>query len=440
MAISKLLRLKESRSSNPSQHLKNLISYIFNPEKTMDNFWIGGNTGFTEKMCYENMVEIKELYGKRANAKHNCTQGYHYVLSFPPGETDEKTVFEITEQFCKEFLGDEYQYCFALHNDQPHLHTHIVFNSVAFDGHMYHSPKNDWQNRIQPLLNKYCKEYHLSYINTELEKGEEKKVKYGARYEKWNQQNKTLSSIDILRMDLDKAIMEANTIEEFQDILKNNGYEVRVGYNRKEESRYFTFSNWNLVKDGKPYRRRSNHRMLIDNYSYDRIIYRIQHKEEDTKISEVMEAAKNLEVWKEPLKKIYAMTELSVRKTYAQRIFFARVSGNKSFYAFPDAHKYQKDVVELNKITEEYYYIHDNEIQNIDDINSRLAEVKQQIKFAKNQKDRGSIYLKDLYRERRLLQRIKKNVEEFHAGDSEKYLERKENKRDIQKDVPVKLK
>lgn len=101
MAISKLRRLKESKTSNPSQYLKNLIKYIFNPDKTEDGFWIGGNAGITESMCYENMIDLKQLYGKSTNGNRNCTQGYHYVLSFPPGETDESTVFEITEKFCK---------------------------------------------------------------------------------------------------------------------------------------------------------------------------------------------------------------------------------------------------------------------------------------------------------------------------------------------------
>lgn len=440
MAISKLLRLKESKSSNSSQHLKNLISYIFNPEKTADDFWVGGNAGFTAKMCYENMIELKELYEKRTNANKNCSQGYHYVLAFPPGEADENTVFKITEKFCEEFLGDEYQYCFTLHNDQPHLHTHIVFNSVAFDGHMYHSPKNDWQNRIQPLLNKFCEEYNLSYIKPELAKDEEKKVKRGAQYEKWNKQNKALSKIDILRMDLDKAIMEADTIEAFQDILKNNGYEVRVGFSRNEGSKYFTFSNWNLVEDGKPYRRRSNHRMLIDDYSYERILYRIQHKEEDIKIAETKEAAQSLEPWREPLKGIYMMTGLSISKTYAQRIFLARISRNKSFHAFPNAHKYQKDIVKLNKVTEEYYYIHDNGIHSIEDINSKLEDIQQQIKYVKSLKDEDTIDIKTLYGERRLLLRIKKNVEEFHVGNPMSDLEKSMEREKKTKEKPVKLK
>lgn len=436
MAISKLRRLKESKTSNPSQHLKNLIKYIFNPDKTEDGFWIGGNAGITESMCYENMIDLKQLYGKSTNGNRNCTQGYHYVLSFPPGETDESTVFEITEKFCRELLGDEYQYCFTLHNDQPHLHTHIVFNSVAFDGHMYHSPKNDWRERVQPILNTFCVDYGLSYIDTELEKEEEVELKRGVQYEKWNSEKKQISKIDILRMDLDKAIMEASDIAEFQNILRRNGYDIKQGYSRRDSKNYFTFINKNLTDDkGNPYRRRSNNRMLVDDYSYERILYRIGHKDKDFKVSRAREDAKSIEQWKPALQDVYRMTEVTVRRIYAQKIFLARFSGNKSFDAFPQAYKYQKDIVELDKIVEEYYYIHDHGIHSTDDIAELLGKTEEKIKLAKADKAGKPFDLKSLYREKRLLLRIEQNAEHFHGRIPE---EREMDQEKLQDNQPIK--
>ena len=42
MAITKLLRIKETRGASKSSHLKNNIFYICNPEKTSGGCWIGG--------------------------------------------------------------------------------------------------------------------------------------------------------------------------------------------------------------------------------------------------------------------------------------------------------------------------------------------------------------------------------------------------------------
>ena len=47
MAITKLLRIKETRGTSKSSHLKNNIFYICNPEKTSGGCWIGGNAGTT---------------------------------------------------------------------------------------------------------------------------------------------------------------------------------------------------------------------------------------------------------------------------------------------------------------------------------------------------------------------------------------------------------
>lgn len=120
---------------------------------------------------------------------------------------------------------------------------------------------------------------------------------------------------DILRMDLDKAIMEASDIAEFQNILRSNGYDIKQGYSRRDRKKYFTFINKNLTDDkGNPYRRRSNNRMLVDDYSYERILYRIGHKDEDFKVSRAREDAKSIEQWKPALQDVYRMTEVDGKK------------------------------------------------------------------------------------------------------------------------------
>lgn len=112
MAITKLLRLKEGKGSNKSAHLRNNIYYICNPEKTCEGRWIGGNAGTTPQVIYKTMMMNKDYWEKK-----NGTQGFHYVISFPPDiSIDEAKAYRITEEFCKELLGDSFYYCIAIHN------------------------------------------------------------------------------------------------------------------------------------------------------------------------------------------------------------------------------------------------------------------------------------------------------------------------------------
>lgn len=100
------------------------IHYIMNPEKTESGLWTGSNCGNNEKEIYQTMIDTKSQFEKEWGR-----QGYHIVISFPPDEdVDEKTVYEFGKQFCQEYLKDNYEYCFAVHNDHEHLHCHIIFN------------------------------------------------------------------------------------------------------------------------------------------------------------------------------------------------------------------------------------------------------------------------------------------------------------------------
>ena len=79
MAITKLLRLKKSARGNPAAHLGHNLFYICNPDKCGGGVWIGGNAGTRPEIIYETMIENKKYWGKE-----DGSQGFHYVISFPP--------------------------------------------------------------------------------------------------------------------------------------------------------------------------------------------------------------------------------------------------------------------------------------------------------------------------------------------------------------------
>ena len=132
MAITKILNIKET-SGNPGRHLYNSVRYIMNPEKTGDGLLVGGNAGSEPWEVYSTMLDTKNAWGKTLGR-----QGYHFVISWKPGEADEQRAYAVAREFCEEYLGDSYDYVFAIHNDQGHMHGHIVFNSVNRDnGYKY---------------------------------------------------------------------------------------------------------------------------------------------------------------------------------------------------------------------------------------------------------------------------------------------------------------
>ena len=97
---------------------------------------------------------------KRDWQKLSGRQGYHFVISFRPGETDEETAFHLVRDFCEQYLGENYDYCFSIHNDRAHMHGHIIFNSVnRVSGYKYRYADGDWEKEIQPVTDTLCRKY-----------------------------------------------------------------------------------------------------------------------------------------------------------------------------------------------------------------------------------------------------------------------------------------
>lgn len=147
---------------NPARHLEQALDYIQNPEKTNGNVLVGSINCLPET-AFEQMMDTKMTFGKM-----DKRQGYHIIISFVPGETTEEIAFDIVERFAKEYLKDEYEAVYAVHNDKDHMHAHLIFNSVNLvTGMKYEYRKGEWKRRMQPITNKLCKEYNLEIMPAE---------------------------------------------------------------------------------------------------------------------------------------------------------------------------------------------------------------------------------------------------------------------------------
>lgn len=216
MAITKILHINEVDTGNPARHLEQALDYIQNPEKTKENVLVGSINCLPET-AFEQMMETKMTFGKA-----DKRQGYHIIISFVPGETTEEIAFDIVERFAREYLKDEYEAVYAVHNDKNHMHAHLIFNSVNLvTGAKYEYRKGEWKRRMQPLTNKLCKEYNLEIMPAEYAK----EPKNLSRVE-WEQEQQFKEMI------LADAIFcqnYAGSMDHFIFLMKRIGYQFEYG-------------------------------------------------------------------------------------------------------------------------------------------------------------------------------------------------------------------
>lgn len=222
MAITKLLHLKEGKQM-PSSSLKNCINYIFKDAKTENGLWVGGNSGTTAEEVYQTMMDTKFLY-----EKENGRQGYHFIISFEKGQTDEATAFSVMKEWCETYFGENYDYAFSIHNDRDHMHGHIVFNSVSREtGYKYRYENGDWEKFIQPITDRICEKYGLPKLTYEKSNIRKSYAEHMAAIH-----GKTVWK-DIIKKDIDHAISRSDSYEGVLTILKNMDYMIREGESKK---------------------------------------------------------------------------------------------------------------------------------------------------------------------------------------------------------------
>ena len=136
MAISKILYMKDCGNHFHGKHLKQSLDYVMNPEKTQNGRLVGGMNCQLDT-AFKQMMDTKKDFGKV-----DKRQGYHLIISFKEGEVSPDTAYEITGRFVKEYLGQQYEAVYCVHDNTDHVHSHIIFNSVSFvDGRKYRYEK-----------------------------------------------------------------------------------------------------------------------------------------------------------------------------------------------------------------------------------------------------------------------------------------------------------
>lgn len=392
MAITKILYMKEGKYGDPGRHLKHAIKYILEPEKTGEQLYIG-SVNCQIPFAYEQMKATKVQFGKTGKR-----QGYHIIISFEEGEIDAPTAYEVVGKFVEEYLKNEYEAVYAVHDNTDHIHGHIVFNSVSYlTGKKFRYEKGDWAKYMQPITNRLCEKYGLSTITIDGDEAEPFE-----EYTEWKDRRdgKFIWS-DMIKKDIDSCILEADSFEEFIILLRNKGYEVK-------QNKYFAVKPPGLSRYRRCYR-------LGEEYSEERIRERII--KEDLKFYQETHTEARI------LKVLVPYHLKRAKLSGMQRKYFAKLYriGKLKQRPYSQAYKYRDEIRKMHKIHKQYMFLCKYEIHSMEELNvvyEKLQEKRSERAKARNAhyKDRAKYNM--LFKKLERLDELNAAEITFQNGDS----------------------
>lgn len=358
MAVSKLMNIKGSKATQKKggKHLINALEYISNPLKTENYKNLRGiNCAATAKGAFTQMMKTKEVLNTKG-----IRQAYHFILSLKEGEGSEELMIRLTEEFLSEYLKNEYEVLYAVHNNTDKLHSHIIFNSVSYlSGKKYHYEKGNWEKEIQPILNRLCERYGLSTIDIEESRKEKKKeLSYRRKLEK----------------DLEEAIASVKTYDEFLSVMKEKKYKIKYG-------KYLAVK----PEGGENYIRLKS---VGELYSEDMIKLRIAMKGGYIKTysSNYRGKIKLIRADYNFLKKIKYKKMNSYQKWVLKK--YIKLKKIKKWNYAKGTYKYKDDMKKLREAQEDYRYIVGNNITSPSELDVKLYELnKRKISVAVRRKE-----------------------------------------------------
>ena len=191
--------------------IDNVVEYTADDLKTEKRMYVSG-VNCQIPFAKEQFMETKHRFGKMDG--RTCYHGYQ---SFRAGEVDADTAHRIGVELAKELWGDRFEVVVATHLNTDHYHNHFVINSVSsVDGRKFSNRKPDYA-RMREVSDRLCKEHQLSVIKDPQWNGKS--------YAEWsaNKHGKPTYR-DIVKADIDRAILASTTMRDFYRVMEQMGY------------------------------------------------------------------------------------------------------------------------------------------------------------------------------------------------------------------------
>lgn len=239
------------------------VDYICNPAKTDGSILISSYGCSPQTAIYDFQFALSKTDPADPN------KAYHLIQSFAPDECkngllNPEKAHLIGNELAEKLLGNTYSYIVTTHIDKGHIHNHIIFCAADNIHHKkYHDCKQSYYH-IRRLSDELCREHNLSVIPVSNSKGKS--------YKEWQEYRKGSSWKARLKTDINEAIKNALSYEEFISEMKSKGYEVQNA-GLANSGKYIKFR-----AKGQKYFIRGRSKTLGMDYTKERIKERIENK------------------------------------------------------------------------------------------------------------------------------------------------------------------
>lgn len=219
MAITKIHAVKST--------VHKAVAYICNPEKTDGSILISSYGCSPETAAYDFRFALSKT------SQSDPNKAFHLIQSFKPGEVSFKEAHQIGVELADKLLEGRYSYIVTTHIEKKHVHNHIIFCAADnIDHGKYHDCKRSYHH-IRRLNDGLCNEHNLSVIQPS--------GKRGKSYAEWAADRENASWKTILKNNIDEAIREAETYEDFCDLIRARGYELKGETFGENAHKYISF-------------------------------------------------------------------------------------------------------------------------------------------------------------------------------------------------------
>ena len=192
------------------QTMRDVMDYAMNDAKTEKQYYVSG------LQCDVPKARTQMARTNRQYRKEDGILAFHGYQSFKPGEVTPEIAHEIGLKLAEE-LWPDHQVIVATHLDKDHIHSHFVVNSVSLNGRKFNATKESYR-QMRAASDRLCKEYGLSVI-------EDQKAYFPKHYAEWAaEQNGQPTWRSSIRVDIDSAVKEAMTFQQFVSEMKKKGY------------------------------------------------------------------------------------------------------------------------------------------------------------------------------------------------------------------------
>ena len=215
--------LKTHKEENESKGIKykdlgQVINYASRNSKTENGKYVT-SINCDVRTAYQEMLTTKKHFNKLGGII-----AFHAVQSFKEGEVTPELAHKIGVELAKELWGDRFEVIVTTHLNTENIHNHFVINSVSYkDGKKFYDGHTTYA-RMRHISDEICERYGLSVLKEKPTK--RTNIKYDNFYKKSLGIDYVSDFERNVKQDLDYAISQANSYEDFESILRKMKYEI----------------------------------------------------------------------------------------------------------------------------------------------------------------------------------------------------------------------